>query len=244
MDKETKAVLVTGASRGIGAAVATRLVKEGFFVIGTATAEKGVAKIKEALGDKGSAEIFSLEDKDGPKRLVEKAVSERGQLYGLVNNAGLTKDGLVLRMSDEDWSQVVDSNLTGSFRLCREAAKAMITKREGRIINMSSVIAFTGNKGQANYCTAKAGLVGLTRALALELSSRSILVNAVAPGFIDTDMTSNLPDALKEELLSRIPLSRLGKPEDIAASVAFLLGKDSSYITGQVFQVNGGMYFG
>ena len=234
--------LVTGATRGIGQAIATELVAMGAFVVGTATSQDGAGRIAQALGEHGAGEVLDVTDGAAAEALVERIVRERGGLHVLVNNAGITRDTLALRMRDADWSAVLETNLTAVFRLCRAAVRPMMKQRGGRIINITSVVGASGNPGQANYAAAKAGVAGMSRALAQELGSRQITVNCVAPGFIDTDMTRALPEDASRALLGRIPLGRLGHAADIARAVGFLAGPGGSYITGAELPVNGGMY--
>ncbi len=235
--------LVTGASRGIGRAIALNLAQAGWRVIGTATTESGAAAITEALAAHGGRGIaLNVTDAAASQAAVDDIVAKEGRLDVLVNNAGITRDTLSMRMKDEDWDAVLDTNLKAVFRLARAATKPMMKQRSGRIINITSVVGASGNAGQANYAAAKAGVAGLTRSLARELGSRGITVNCVAPGFIATDMTEVLPEAQKAALLSQIPLGRLGAPDEIAAAVAFLASPGAAYITGSELHVNGGMY--
>jgi 3-oxoacyl-[acyl-carrier protein] reductase len=234
--------LVTGATRGIGAAIAARLVEAGHFVIGTATSGEGAAKIQAALGDKGQGVVLNVTDAAAAEALINQIVAERGGLHILVNNAGITRDTLALRLKDEDWDAVMDTNLKSVFRLCRLAIKPMMKQRAGRIVSITSVVGAAGNAGQANYAAAKAGLAGMSRALAREVGSRGITVNCVAPGFIATDMTAVLPEAQQAALLAQIPLGRLGEAREIAEAVAFLAGPGGGYVTGSELHVNGGMY--
>jgi len=235
--------LVTGASRGIGRAIALALANEGWRVIGTATTEAGAAAITEALGPHGGRGIaLNVTDAAASQAAVDDIVAKEGGLHVLVNNAGITRDTLSMRMKDEDWDAVLDTNLKAVFRLARAVTKPMMKQRAGRIINITSVVGASGNAGQANYAAAKAGVAGLTRSLARELGSRGITVNCVAPGFIATDMTEVLPEAQKAALLAQIPLGRLGAPEEIAAAVVFLASPGGAYITGSELHVNGGMY--
>jgi len=235
--------LVTGASRGIGRAIALALASEGWRVVGTATTESGAAGITEALAAHGGRGIaLNVTDAAASQAAVDDIVAKEGGLHVLVNNAGITRDGLSMRMKDEDWDAVLDTNLKAVFRLARAATKPMMKQRSGRIINITSVVGASGNAGQANYAAAKAGVAGMTRALARELGSRGITVNCIAPGFIATDMTEVLPEAQKAALLAQIPLGRLGAPEEIAAAVAFLASPGGAYITGTELHVNGGMY--
>jgi 3-oxoacyl-[acyl-carrier protein] reductase len=234
--------LVTGASRGIGKAIAAELAQRGLFIIGTATTEQGAAGISGELGAQGRGVALNVNDAAACDALIEQIVKEFGGLHVLVNNAGITRDTLSMRMKDEDWAAVIDTNLTAVFRLSRAAVKSMMKQRGGRIINITSVVGSAGNAGQANYAAAKAGVAGMTRALAKELGSRNITVNCVAPGFIETDMTAALSDAQSAALLPNIALGRLGKPEDIAHAVAYLASPEAGYVTGTTLHVNGGMY--
>ncbi len=240
----TKSIaLVTGASRGIGAAIAKTLSEQGHKVIGTATTNEGAERITAALtpwGGRGAA--LNVNDAAACETLIDALVKEEGGLHVLVNNAGITKDTLALRMKDEDWDAVLDTNLKAVFRLCRLAIKPMMKQRMGRIVSITSVVGASGNPGQANYAAAKAGLAGMSRALAREVGSRGITVNCVAPGFIATDMTAALPEAQQQALLAQIPLARLGEANEVAAAVAFLAGPGGGYVTGSELHVNGGMY--
>ena len=238
--------LVTGASRGIGRAIAMELTRQGMTVIGTATSESGAASITEAIkaaGCAGWGAALDVRDGAGVDALISDIEAKTGTaITVLVNNAGITRDTLAMRMKDEDWDDVLDTNLKSVFRMCRAVMRGMMKARTGRIINITSVVGHAGNPGQANYCAAKAGVSGMTRSLARELGSRGITVNCVAPGFIDTDMTKALDDSQKAMLLGNIPLGRLGTPEDIAAAVGFLVSPAASYVTGSTIHVNGGMY--
>lgn len=238
---DNQVVLVTGASRGIGAAVADQLQRMGGRVFGTATTQAGADAISERLGE-GAGRVLNVTEAEGVTRLLADIQAEAGAVTVLVNNAAITRDQLMMRMKDEEWDQVMETNLTGAMRVTRACLRGMLKARQGRIINISSVVGYAGNPGQANYCAAKAGLAGFSRALAHELGSRGITVNVVAPGFIDTDMTRALDEKQRERLQGTIPLGRLGQPEDIAACVGFLASGASSYITGQTLHVNGGMY--
>ncbi|MHB1667483.1 MAG: 3-oxoacyl-ACP reductase FabG [Thiomonas sp.] len=234
--------LVTGATRGIGQAIAAELLRQGAYVVGTATSEAGAQRIAEALGAGGEGVVLDVNDAEAGAALIDRLVRDKGGLHVLVNNAGITRDTLALRMKDDDWAAVIDTNLSSVFRLSRAAIRPMMKQRAGRIISITSVVGASGNPGQANYAAAKAGVAGMTRALAQELGSRNITVNCVAPGFIDTDMTRGLGAAASQALLARIPLGRLGQPEDIAHAVGFLASPLAGYITGAELHVNGGMY--
>jgi 3-oxoacyl-[acyl-carrier protein] reductase len=241
-----KVIAVTGGSRGIGRAIAQRLASEGAHVVLTyvkaATAAQNTLEAIKQGG--GSAEALPLEVSDfaATQSFFKDLDARYGRLDALVNNAGLTADNLLLRMKEEEWDSVLDVNLKGTFNCTRAAARSMVKARKGRIVNITSVVAVTGNPGQSNYAASKAGIIGFTRALALELASRSITVNAVAPGFIDTDMTMALPEKVRDELLGRIPLGRLGQVEEVGALVSFLISEEAGYITGQVIHLNGGLY--
>lgn len=236
--------LVTGASRGIGAAIAIELAQAGFLVVGTATSEAGANKIDQALsafpGCKGAC--LDVNNQPAVEALVDAIVKQHGGLHVLVNNAGITRDMLAMRLKDEDWDAVLDTNLKAVFRVSRTVIKPMMKQRQGRIINITSVVGASGNPGQANYAASKAGVAGMTRALARELGSRGITVNCVAPGFISTDMTAELDAEQQKALLAQIPLGHLGKPQDVAHAVAFLASPAAGYITGQELHVNGGMF--
>jgi 3-oxoacyl-[acyl-carrier protein] reductase len=241
---EGQVALVTGASRGIGAAIAAELAQLGVKVIGTATTEDGAARITQALsahpGCKGAA--LDVNDAAAAERLIDSIAKEHGALHVLVNNAGITRDMLAMRLKDEDWDAVLDTNLKAVFRMSRAVMRTMMKQRYGRIVNITSVVGASGNAGQANYAAAKAGVAGMTRALARELGSRGITVNCVAPGFIETDMTAGLPEEQQKALLGQIPLGHLGKPADIAHAVAFLASPKAGYVTGQEIHINGGMF--
>ncbi|MDH3712784.1 MAG: 3-oxoacyl-ACP reductase FabG [Gammaproteobacteria bacterium] len=245
MQLDKQVTLVTGASRGIGRCIAEHLALQGAIVIGTATGDKGVARIEETLGDMpnpGAGRVLDVRDTPAVQRLVESIAAEFGAVQILVNNAGITLDNLLMRMKDEEWDATLDTNLSSVYRLSKACLRGMMKAKRGRIINITSVVGVTGNPGQANYAAAKAGIIGFTKSLAREVASRNITVNAVAPGLIETDMTNALPAAQRQALLEQIPLQRLGAGEDIAAVVGFLAGPSASYITGQTLHVNGGMY--
>ena len=234
--------LVTGASRGIGQAIADRLATNGFYVVGTATSSDGAQGISGRLGHGGEGRVLDVTDAAVVADLAKSLTEADKSPLVIVNNAGITKDALMLRMKPEDWRVVIDTNLTSIYTVVSAFIKPMTKARMGRIINISSVVGSMGNAGQVNYAAAKAGLEGMTRALAREFGSRAITVNAVAPGFIETDMTQVLPTSQKEALLSNIPLGRLGSAEEVAGTVAFLAGEEASYVTGTTLHVNGGMY--
>jgi len=237
-----KIALVTGATRGIGRAVAEELVSKGAFVIGTATSEKGADSISAYLGEKGKGLVLNVADQASIDAVLEQIKQEFGDIDILVNNAGITRDNLLMRMKDEEWFDILQTNLSSVYHLSKAMLRTMMKKRFGRIINIGSVVGSMGNAGQTNYCAAKAGLIGFSKALAKEVASRGITVNVVAPGFIATDMTGVLSEELKNNLLTQIPAGRLGEPKDIAKAVAFLASEDASYINGTTLHVNGGMY--
>ncbi|GGB92937.1 3-oxoacyl-[acyl-carrier-protein] reductase FabG [Marinobacterium zhoushanense] len=247
MSIEGKIALVTGATRGIGKAIAENLAAQGAVVIGTATSENGAAAISDylaAAGNGGKGLVLNVASPESIDAVVKSIQSEFGAIEILVNNAGITRDNLMMRMKDDEWDAVIDTNLTSIYRLAKGCLRGMTKARWGRIVSVSSVVASMGNAGQANYAAAKSGMEGFTRALARELGSRNVTVNCVAPGFIDTDMTSGLPEEHKANLQAQIPMNRLGKPEEIASVVGFLCSEGGAYITGETIQVNGGMYMG
>jgi 3-oxoacyl-[acyl-carrier protein] reductase len=241
---EGQVALVTGASRGIGAAIALELARKGVIVIGTATTDAGATKISEALAafEGCSGRVLDVTQGAAAEALVDAVVKQYGGLQVLVNNAGISLDNLAMRMIDDEWDAVMEANLKGVFRMSRSVMRTMMKQRYGRIINITSVVGASGNPGQANYAAAKAGVAGMTRALARELGSRNITVNCVAPGFIETDMTAGLQEDQQKALLGQIPLGHLGKPADVAHAVAYLASPQASYVTGQELHVNGGMY--
>ncbi len=241
---EGQVALVTGASRGIGAAIALELAQKGLKVIGTATTDEGAAKISQALAafPDCAGKNLNVNDAAAAEALIDGIVKAHGGLQVLVNNAGITRDMLAMRLKDDDWDAVLDTNLKAVFRMSRAVMRTMMKQRYGRIISITSVVGASGNAGQSNYAAAKAGVAGMTRALARELGSRNITVNCIAPGFIETDMTASLPEEQQKALLGQIPLGHLGKPQDIAHAVAFVGSPQAAYITGQEIHVNGGMY--
>ncbi|MDB1124407.1 3-oxoacyl-ACP reductase FabG [Vibrio algarum] len=239
---EGKIALVTGASRGIGRAIAELLVERGATVIGTATSESGAVAISEYLGEKGKGLALNVTEPDSVVDVIKTITTEFGSLDILVNNAGITRDNLLMRMKDDEWTDIMDTNLTSIFRLSKAVLRGMMKKRNGRIINVGSVVGTMGNAGQANYAAAKAGVIGFTKSMAREVGSRGVTVNTVAPGFIETDMTKALNDEQRAATLSQVPAGRLGDPREIAAAVAFLASPDAAYITGETLHVNGGMY--
>jgi len=245
MNESTKVALVTGASRGIGRAIALDLGNRGFTVIGTATSDSGAENISNYLTEssiQGEGMCLDVSSDESVASMMSVITEKYGAPLALVNNAGITKDNLLMRMKAEEWSDVIDTNLGSMYRLCKACVKGMTKARWGRIINISSVVGSSGNAGQSNYAASKAGIEGFSRALAKEIGSRGVTVNAVAPGFIATDMTKDLPEKQAEALLSSIPLGRLGQPEEIAAMVGFLASDSGAYITGETLHVNGGMY--
>jgi 3-oxoacyl-[acyl-carrier protein] reductase len=242
MSLRDRVVLVTGASQGIGLGVAEDLAARGARLALVARGEERVAAVAERLGGGARGYGCAVQDEDAVARTVQRVLEDFGALHGLVNNAGITRDGLLVRMPQADWDEVIAVNLTGTFNFTRAVTKSMMRQKYGRIVNVTSVIGQMGNKGQANYAASKAGIIGLTKAVARELASRNITVNAVAPGYIVTAMTAELGDAAREALLGSIPLERLGTVEDVARCVAFLLSDDAAYVTGQVLNVDGGMW--
>ena len=240
-----KIALVTGASRGIGKAIATQLAQQGATVIGTATSENGAQAISDYLsefGGKGFA--LNVTDKESVDTTIKAINEAHGGIDILVNNAGITRDNLLMRMKDDEWQDIIDTNLTSIFTLSKAVLRGMMKKRFGRIVNIGSVVGSAGNAGQANYAAAKAGVIGFSKLMAREVASRGITINVVAPGFIDTDMTKALTDDQKEAIFKDIPANRLGEPDEIAATVAFLVSDGAAYITGETIHVNGGMYMG
>ena len=237
--------LITGASRGIGKAILHMLGAEGYIVIGTATSINGANIIQEELnmtGYKGKALVLDVTQGDSIKTLLDDIKESFSAPTILVNNAGITKDNLLMRMKEEEWDDVINTNLSSIYRLCKACLRDMTRAKTGRIVNISSVVGLSGNAGQANYAAAKAGMIGFTKSLAQEVASRGITINAVAPGFIETDMTSELSEDQKSALLSNVPLRRMGRPQDVAAAVKFLVSEDAGYITGETIHVNGGLY--
>ncbi len=244
MQMSKKIALVTGASRGIGRAIAEKLVTDGFFVLGTATSENGASAISAYLADNGKGLVLNVAESESIAAVMKAITDEYGVPAVLVNNAGITRDNLLMRMKDEEWDDIINTNLTSVFRMSKAVLRGMMKAKTGRIINIGSVVGSTGNAGQTNYATAKAGLLGFTKSMAKEVGSRGITVNTVAPGFIDTDMTKELNDDVKTAILGGIPLARLGNPEEIAHAVSFLASEGASYITGETLHVNGGMFMG
>jgi len=242
---ENEIVLVSGASRGIGRAIALALGKKGATVIGTATSESGaqnIAKYLDEKGVKGSGEVLNVTDQASIDTLLKSVTEKFGAPTILVNNAGITRDNLLMRMKEDEWDDIINTNLSSVYRLSKSCLRAMMKARSGKIVNIASVVALTGNPGQCNYAAAKSGMIGFSKALAREVASRGITVNCVAPGFIETDMTHELPEKQKEALLQSIPLNRLGSPEEIAGAVEYLTSSAGDYITGETINVNGGMY--
>ncbi|PHR63931.1 MAG: 3-oxoacyl-ACP reductase [Idiomarina sp.] len=241
MNLDGQVALVTGASRGIGKAIAQQLAARGVKVVGTATTESGAKAISDYLGADGEGVALNVTDEASVAAVLKHIDDTYGQLDILVNNAGITRDNLLMRMKDDEWDSVMDTNLKSVYRLSKGVMRGMMKRRQGRIINISSVVGTTGNPGQTNYCAAKAGLAGFTKALAKEIAARGITVNCVAPGFIDTDMTKALTDDQKQAIFANIPAARLGQPDEIAAAVVFLASPGAAYITGETIHVNGGM---
>lgn len=237
-----KIALVTGASRGIGKAIAEKLAANGATVIGTATSEAGANAISEYLADNGLGKVLNVADAESIKTVLDEITEQHGGIDILINNAGITRDNLLLRMKDDEWQDIIDTNLTAIFKLSKAVLRGMMKKRYGRIVNVGSVVGSTGNAGQANYAAAKAGVIGFSKSMAREVASRGITVNVVAPGFIDTDMTKSLTDEQKAAIFSDIPANRLGLPAEIASAVVFLASNEAAYITGETLHVNGGMY--
>lgn len=233
--------VVTGAARGIGLAISRRLVEDGWSVAGCDVLEHDLERVSAELGGAFSPWPLDITSETAVGETADGIERELGPVFGLVNNAGITRDGLLMRMSMEDWDRVMSVNLTGAFLMCRAFSRGMLRQKEGSIVNISSVVALLGAAGQANYASTKAGLLGLTRALAREFAGRNIRVNAIAPGFIETEMTRELPEKVREDYASRVPMNRMGQPESVAAAAGFLLGDDSSYITGTVIPVDGGL---
>ena len=234
--------LVTGASRGIGKAIAEKLAQDGFFVLGTATSDAGAEAISLYLGENGKGFKLDVSNAESIAEVLKVITDEFGTPYVLVNNAGITRDNLLMRMRDEEWHDIINTNLTSVFRMSKTVLRGMMKAKTGRIINISSVVGSTGNAGQANYAAAKAGMIGFAKSMAKEVGSRNITINTVAPGFIDTDMTKELNDDIKNTLLGSIPLNRLGDAKEIAHAVAFLASEGAGYITGETLHVNGGMF--
>lgn len=242
MSLEGKIALVTGASRGIGRAIAEILVERGATVIGTATSDRGAEAISAYLGEHGKGMALNVTSPESVEAVLSDIKAQFGDIDILVNNAGITRDNLLMRMKDEEWQDILDTNLTSVFRLSKAVLRPMMKKRSGRIISIGSVVGMMGNAGQTNYAAAKAGLVGFTKSMAREVAARGITVNAVAPGFIETDMTKALNDDQRAATLANVPAGRLGDPREIAAAVAFLASDDAGYVTGETLHVNGGMY--
>lgn len=239
---QKKIALVTGATRGIGRAIAEKLVTDNVFVIGTATSKNGAEQISTYLADNGKGMVLNVTDEASIEEVLKQIKAEFGDIDILVNNAGITRDNLLMRMKDDEWLDIMQTNLTPVYRLSKAVLRAMMKKRQGRIINIGSVVGSMGNPGQTNYCAAKAGVIGFSKALAKEVAARGITVNVVAPGFIATDMTNALSDEQKASITNNIPANRLGEPEDVANAVSFLASDNASYVTGTTLHVNGGLY--
>ncbi|GAB1101597.1 3-oxoacyl-ACP reductase FabG [Shewanella algae] len=242
LDLSGKIALVTGASRGIGKSIATTLAEAGAIVFGTATSERGAEAISAYLGDKGHGLVLNVTDPQSVENLFASIKEKAGDVDILVNNAGITRDNLLMRMKEDEWQDILDTNLTSLFRLSKPVMRSMMKKRHGRIINIGSVVGTMGNAGQVNYSAAKAGLIGFTKSLAREVASRQITVNAIAPGFIQTDMTDELTEDQQQAIMSQVPMERLGQAQEIANAVLFLASDAAAYITGETLHVNGGMY--
>ena len=241
-DLTGKIALVTGASRGIGKAVAEQLVADGAKVIGTATSEKGAAAISEYLGENGAGLVLNVSNDESIEQVLSQIKQDHGDIDILVNNAGITRDNLLMRMKEQEWEDIVTTNLTSIFKMSKAVLRAMMKKRHGRIVNIGSVVGSTGNAGQANYAAAKAGVIGFSKSMAQEVASRGITINVVSPGFIDTDMTKVLTDDQKQAIFTNIPANRLGDPKEVASTVGFLVSDGAAYITGETIHVNGGMF--
>ena len=242
-DLTGKIAVVTGASRGIGKAVAERLADRGAIVVGTATSENGASAITEYLANKnGSGKVLDVSNVESIEQFLVDIKALHGDIDILVNNAGITRDNLLMRMKETEWQDIMDTNLTAIFRMSKAVLRGMMKKRQGRIVNIGSVVGSTGNPGQANYAAAKAGVIGFSKSMAREVASRGVTINVVAPGFIDTDMTKALTDEQRQQIFADIPADRLGQPEEIAATVEFLVSDGAAYITGETIHVNGGMY--
>lgn len=242
IDLSGKIALVTGATRGIGKAIAQQLVECGATVVGTATSDNGAASISEYLGEMGKGLRLNVTNDSDITECIKTVNDEFGAIDILINNAGITRDNLLMRMKDDEWNDIMQTNLTSVFKLSKAVMRGMMKKRDGRIVTIGSVVGSTGNAGQANYAAAKAAVIGFSKSMAQEIASRGITVNVVAPGFIDTDMTKDLTDDQKSSIMKNIPAARLGQPEEIASTVAFLCAKPAAYITGQTIHVNGGMF--
>lgn len=242
---DQRSVLVTGASRGLGESISKQLISNGYFVIGTATTERGVDRLEDDLGSSGFAVKMRIDNAESVRQAYQRIEERCVEMpLILVNNAGITKDNLMLRMSEEEWTSVVDTNVNGLYRVTKPIIRAMIKARWGRIVNISSVVARMGSAGQTNYASSKSAVEGFTRALAIEVASRGITVNAVSPGFVETDMTSQLDESQIKSILDRIPVGRMGQPKEVATAVEFLISEKTGYITGETLQVNGGLYVG